>query len=243
MKLHQVLAMYKAVKPTAYAELTAAHQRCQKTTFFEGLSRTYTRINDEDTQLPPETKRVQVTADEMIAILRNTESKILNMTTQIDETNMVARADVIVDGVTIMTGVPAMTLLFLEKQLLDVRKYISSIPVLDEAETWTASDLVGQFKSVPVQTRSTRKITEPLVLYHATPEHPAQTQTITVDKVVGYWESTKLSGAMSSRRRSEILAKLESLLVAVKVAREEANSIEAARVRDIGGLVFSYLLG
>lgn len=243
MKLHQLVASHKVIKQTAYAELTAAHQKCQKPTLFDGTTRVYTKLFDEDTDQPAEKKRVQVTATDSMKVLANSTAQIFDITAQIDEANMVARADVVVDGETILTGIPAMTLLFLEKQLADVRKYVSTIPILDDAETWNYDEITQlHVSALPMRTKSTKKVAKPIILAQATEHHPAQTQLVTLDEVVGYWDTTKTSGAMPGAQRAKILKRVDELLVAVKVAREEANSIEVAKKRNIGGLVFSFLM-
>jgi len=66
-----------------------------------------------------------------------------------------------------------------------------------------------------------------IVLYDATEHHPAQTQLITEDVVVGHWTTTKFSGAIPRPRKKVLLERIRQLADAVKFAREQANSIEA----------------
>ena len=52
--------------------------------------------------------------------------------------NCVAKADVVLDGQVLMKEVPATYLLFLEKQLSDLRTFIEKLPALDESDEWSS---------------------------------------------------------------------------------------------------------
>ena len=78
-----------------------------------------------------------------------------------------------------------------------------------------------------MQTQKTKKEQRPIVLYHATEHHPAQTQLITEDVVIGHWTTTKWSGAIPRPRKRALLERIVKLEEAVKFARERANSIDA----------------
>jgi hypothetical protein len=83
-------------------------------------------------------------------------------------------------------------------------------------------------------------MTKPITLAEATKEHPAQTQLISEDMVVGYWETIKYSGAISSRVKKSILDKIEDFSSAVKCAREKANSTEAQE-QFFGNNIFQFI--
>jgi hypothetical protein len=53
-----------------------------------------------------------------------------------DFANTEAKASVVVDGQTILTDVPVPYLLFLEKQLQDVKTFVLSLPVLSIDKDW-----------------------------------------------------------------------------------------------------------
>ncbi len=137
--------------------------------------------------------------------------------------------------------VPVPYLLFLEKQLLDIRTYIEALPTLDMSEDWNKDDVSGLFKTVATKTNRTKKVQKPIVLYDATDRHPAQTQLITEDVIVGSWTVVKHSGAIPLPVKNKYLSKIEKLSSAIKFAREEANSSEAPEVK-IGKGIFEYLL-
>jgi sulfopyruvate decarboxylase TPP-binding subunit len=58
--------------------------------------------------------------------------------------------------------------------------------------------------------------------------------------IIGYWRTTKYSGALPAARIKQLIERVESLLAAVKMAREEANGIEAEDMK-LGKKVFAYL--
>ena len=146
----------------------------------------------------------------------------------------------VVDGEVVLTDVPVTTLLFLEKQLVDIGTAISAIPTPDAAFTW-AQDSTGLLRSDAVHTQKTKKVMKPVTLYEATKEHPAQVAQINEDVVIGTWITTKLSGAMTAERKRLIEGRLRDLTKAVKVAREEANGQEV-RPQQLGKKLFDFLL-
>lgn len=80
------------------------------------------------------------------------------------------------------------------------------------------------------------------MLYPATTEHPAQTQLITEDEVVGTWQQIKMSGAFTVEAKKALLARIQKLADAVKTAREQANMIEAQE-QDAGTILVGWLFG
>ncbi|MCK2217681.1 hypothetical protein MF672_028380 [Actinomadura sp. ATCC 31491] len=134
-KLNQILAVEKGVKASSQRAVTDAYHTIQKPPLLSGLSRTYQPIDDEGEQLPPESTRVQVKAEEVLAEVGKALTKLFDVTATKDWTNTVAKADVVVDGQPLIEGAPVTYLLFLEKQLVDLHTLISKLPTLDPAET------------------------------------------------------------------------------------------------------------
>jgi hypothetical protein len=100
----------------------------------------------------------------------------------------------------------------------------------------------GIYKSNPVTTQRTAKEQKPIVLYDATPEHPAQTQLITRDVLVGHWNTVELSGAIPMVVKEKLLKKVEKLLRAVKSAREKGNSTSVSKV-EVGRKLLDFVFG
>lgn len=155
--------------------------------------------------------------------------------------NTSAKANIIVAGETILEDVPISVLLFLEKQLVDLRTLATNLPTLPTDRVWMKDDPKNCYVTGSEQTVKTQKKVEVIVKYEATKEHPAQTELINVDKTVGHWTTIHLSGALPEKERDAIIERIEKLQDAVKVAREHANSVEVAEQSAFGKSVLSYI--
>lgn len=116
-KLNQLIAVEKSVKSKSFQDLTEAHRAVQKATLLSGISRVYQPKDEEGEQLPPESTRVQVKAEEVLRDIAATLTRLFDVTATKDWANLHARADVTVDGRTLLRDVPVTYLLFVEKQL------------------------------------------------------------------------------------------------------------------------------
>ncbi len=241
-KLNQILAIEKGIKTRVYREFTDLHQATQKPDLMNGFAKTFQPLKDGDEVFPPESKKVQFDHNEVLAQVSALLAELFDVTAAKDWANTAARADVVVDGRTLIKEVPAPYLLFLEKQLADLSTFVAKMAELDPADNWAPDPSTGLHKTPPAQTHRTKKVQRALVLYPATEEHPAQTQLITEDVVSGYWTTVKLSGAIPAPKKKEILARIEKLSSAVKFAREQANAVEAPE-HKLGQEVLAYIFG
>jgi hypothetical protein len=241
-KLNQVIAIEKGAKNRLYAAITELHKNAQKPDLYYGFSKSYEPKEEGGEQFPPEQKKVLMRSDDVLSETKKLFTEFLDITATKDFANVTAKADVIIGGNTLIKDVPVPYLLFLEKQLTDLRTFVDKMPVLDESDDWRKDDATGLFKTEPTKTHRTSKVQEAIVLYDATEKHPAQTQLITKDVIVGYWNQTKQSGAITRGDKRKLLERIESVLSAVKSAREEANSVEAPEKKvgeDILGYIFA----
>ncbi len=239
-KLNQIIAIEKGVKSRSHAIISDLYKMIQKSDLFSGASRQYEKKHDEGEDLPPERQHVQFHVDQVLEQFRRANSDLINVTVRKDKTNMNASANIEVDGI-VIEGVPVTTLLFIEKQLTDLRTFIDKLPVLDSAHDWRKDEGSGLFKTEPRKTQRTKKVQKPIVLYDATDKHPAQTQMITEDEVVGYWNTTLHSSAIPLPKKQQLQERVDKLLLAVKQAREKANDIEAVPDQVLGEAIFKYL--
>jgi hypothetical protein len=239
-KLNQIIAVEKGVKSKSYAELTQAHHDVQKQALLSGISRTYQPKDEEGEQLPPESTRVQIKAEDILRQTTANLTRLFDVTATKDWANCAARADVAVDGRTLLGDVPVSYLLFLEKQLNDLNTFIKKLPVLDAAESWSHDASTDSWKTEPVRTIRTKKVPRNHVKAEATEKHPAQVEVYYEDIPVGYWSTTKFSGALPAQRVNELSERVEKLSQAVKFAREEANGFEVTD-KHVGEAVFGYL--
>jgi hypothetical protein len=183
-----------------------------------------------------------VKAEDVLRDTATSLTRLFDVTATKDWSNRDARADITVDGTTLLTGVPVSYLLFLEKQLAELGASVRKLPVLDAAESWSLDPSTDSWKTEPVRTVRTKKVPRNHVKAEATEQHPAQVEVYYEDIPVGQWTTVKFSGALPARRVNELLDRVEKLQHAVKFAREEANSVEVTD-QQVGDVVFGYLFG
>jgi hypothetical protein len=241
MKLNQVIAIEKGIKSRVYGEITEMHKVAQKPVLFAGFSKTYRKIDESGEEYPPEQQRVQLRAEELLNRAAGLLTELFDVTATKDYANCDAVADVTIDGQVVLKDAPVSFLLFVEKQINDIRTFVEKLPTLDESDDWSRDDNTSLFKTSPIATHRTKKVQKPIVLYPATDHHPAQTQLVTEDILAGHWDTVKHSGAIPVPKKKVLLERIEKLSKAVKFAREAANGIEARPVNP-GKQIFDYLL-
>ncbi|MFI7608744.1 hypothetical protein ACIBTV_26940 [Micromonospora sp. NPDC049366] len=241
-KLHQINALVKGAKPQAERAITDAYHLVQKGQPLSGIHRRYAPFSDDERdQLPEESTRVQINVARVVEDAAGALGRLFDLQLTQDASNAVAKADVIVDGQTLIEAAPVTYLLFLEKQLTHWRSFVDKLPTLDPAEEWTLDPERGCFRSAPARTQKMKKVMRNHVLAEATDRHPAQVQPYSEDVPIGTWTTTKLSGAMPAERVKQLRQRVDQLIEAVKVAREQANAAAAVE-REAGQAVFGYLL-
>ena len=240
-QLHEVLAIEKGVKQRTYTRIDEIQKVLPKTDFFNGHYRKWLPLTDDSEVFPPENKKVQCFATEMLQEYIDLRKQVFDIEMTKDSTNAIARADIIIGETIVAKDVPATTLLFLEKELNDVRTFIQGLPVLDAAEDWAPDANYNYlYKTEPQKVHRTKKVERPLVLYDATKEHPAQTKLVTEDVIIGHWETVKTTGAIAVGEKLTYWKNVNALLDAVKEARERANTTPVIE-KKLGDSIFSFL--
>src|SRR5580704_12206016 len=112
-KLNQVIAVVAGKKKNASDVLTSCYHRVQKAPLFDGISRTYQPKDEDGEKLPPESKSIQVKVGDLITEARTALTEMFDIVATQDYANCEARADVIVNGTTVLSKVPVTHLLFL----------------------------------------------------------------------------------------------------------------------------------
>ncbi len=239
-KLNEILAIEKSINARNKEAITELHKASQKPENYDGFSKTYQPKTEGGEQFPDESKKIVLVAEEVLNEAMFIFAESMDTTATKDFGNVLAKGDVeLATGVS-LKNVPVPHLLYLEKQLVNVRTFIDKLPVLDETETWK-SDAQGIYKTEPTQSIKTAKEQRPIVLYDATDKHPAQTQLITQDVTVGTWTTTKSSARITRGRKKELVAKVETAIEAVKTARERANSVQVTQ-QTIGSQIMQWIL-
>lgn len=239
-KLCQIVAVVSGMKTANQAGLTKAHHI--KPDLITGLTRRYEPKDAEGDPLAPDVKRVQSTVPEVLKTVMAEMTRTLDAVRTLDEGNTVARADVVVAGKTILTGAPVGHLLYLESRLDDLSTFIEGLPTLDPSEEWKLSDEPGIYRTEPTQSYRMAKVFRNHNLAPATDKHPAQVQVYQVDEMIGTFTTVKSSGAIPQSMKAAMASRAKQLRDAIKMAREEANSIEVEQFHE-GESILGFVFG
>lgn len=244
-KLHEVIAVEKSIKTRVYSELTALDKQAQKPEPYNGFAKKFNPVSEDGETFPDENKKVVLRAEDILQQIASLNGEYFDIEATKDRTNMSATADVVVDGQKIIEKAPVTLLLFLEKQLTDIRTMIERMPVLDENKDWTYDTTSALFRTEVVRTHKTKKVPRVVVKSEAIIKDgvglPAQTELLQEDVIVGHWNTTHLSGALPLPRRIKLVQRITKLISAVKVARQRANDTEVV-TEKIAESLFGYLL-
>ena len=244
MKLNQIIAVLNGNtgrKTVCQKAVTAVYQTLQKTASFVGIARAYQPCTEDGEKFPPESKVVAANVTDLLQQARVAWTDLFDTVATQDVANTMAKADVVVDGVAIISAVPVTHLMFLEKQLTDIHTALQAIPVLSDEQTWVFSEQSNCYVTAPTETAKIKKIEKPMVMYEATKEHPAQVKITTDDIITGYWSTKHLCGAMPKQEKAKLLARILKLLDGVRKAREDANNMQVTDVK-YGDAIFDYVL-
>lgn len=244
-KLHEILAVEQDVAG-AYKSILEETRKVfkDKPALFVGLHRKLTWLDDQDRpEMPDEHQAMTTTVREKLNYQQKAIVRYLDAVLQKEKTNQTASADIIVDGNTIASNVPATYLLGLESKLKQVRDVYAKIPTLQVGIDWVKDEQRGVdvwAMRHPKETMKTEKRIVPQILYKATPEHPAQVDKISETHNIGKFTKNVWCGMMTSAEKSAILGKIDKLIRAVKKARQRANHTEIVKA-TIGKELFDYI--
>lgn len=237
-KLHQILAVESDVRNQAQKDLTQAHHGLQKNELLQGQQRKYQPKDDGGEKLPPEGNLLQTRVPRVIQETANILSKMFDVTATRDFGNMGAKADVVVEGVTLVKDAPAPFLLWLEKKLADVHTFVCKLPTLPADTEWEWDGNQMCYRNAnEIKTHRTMKIEDFKVVVPATEQHPAQIAKVVKDEVAGYWTTIKYSGAIKVEEVAAMKERVELLMKEVKYAREKANQVEVTDMKLGAGVM------
>jgi hypothetical protein len=246
-KLHELLAVEQDLAGTFKNILEETKTTFNKKTAHFMSAHRVLKYYDEEKEraekAPEEHQAMQTTVQKKLDYQQKHIVRYLDAVLQKEKTNQKAVADIVVDGITIASNVPATFLLGLESKLKQVRDVYSAIPTLQPQIEWTEDPDKGEgvFKMKHAEeTYKTEKVIVPQILYEATKEHPAQVEKIQETKNVGKYTKNVWSGMITSAQKSVVLGKIDKLIRAVKKARQRANSVEIEKV-DIGKALFDHI--
>lgn len=225
VQLNQLLAVVKGRKAELNNTILGIHRTIQKRPLFDGISKTYQPRDDDGEKLPGEYQKLQKDAANLLGDLQSAFTNLFATAGAIDKTNTLAQGDIYVDGQLILENVPVTHLLWLEKQLTDLRTVVQQMPTLDPQHDWLQHD-EGGWVTTPRTTVRAKKVPRNHVKAAATDKHPAQVEVYYEDTPVGDWTTRIRSGAMPHARVRVLVERINRVLEGVKKAREEANGQE-----------------
>jgi hypothetical protein len=241
-KLHEILAVEGDLKATATRVMNEIRSLFGNTDRFTGRIRRYRPLQEGGEQLSDQRSEVSTTVQQELDRFISDMGKWVDAAVQKEQSNTLTKADVVVDGTVLLADLCAPALLNLEGKLAEIRKVYSAIPTNDLAERWRWDGEMGTFVSDPRITYSTKKTMHSFEASPATKEHPAQVSVYTEDEKVGAWETTLFSGAISPVEKQVRLERVDTLLRAVKQARQRANNVEASKVK-VANTLFLFING
>lgn len=240
-QLHQLLAVENDRKQQAVNIMNETINTFQKKTeHFDGLKKIYTAFEEGGMEVPPETKEVKETVPSKLNYAKKSIIKAIDAQLSKEESNASGnvRAELIVNG-TNFGELSSTSLLALESHMIKIRTMYKAIPTLDPVRKWNKDEFGIYVTESEVKFRAEKK-QEKIVLYEATEHHPAQVSLEHVDKQVGQYDTVYKSGKITPKQKSDLLAKIDSIIDAVKRARAKANQAEITELK-IGSKLFDYI--
>lgn len=246
--LHELLAAEKEIVGKATKIMNEGRDTLSKRQdHFTGFVKRYEAILEElkvKEEEQTERRELVTTVYDKLNYVLNAVKDVIDVRYQKDMTNLQAKADIVLDGVTLAKDVPAVTLLALEDTLHNLRGIFDAIPTLEPGTKWVPADDIrpnakkAEHDDVKI---STKKVTEHVVIVPATDRHPAQVQQVTSDIPAAKIITTTYSGRISPTEKMLLLTKLEKLAIAVKKARARANEASVVEASIANELIAALL--
>lgn len=241
-KMHELLAVEASVAANLQRDIDETLKTFGRGEAFRKTTKSKVYFAEDEQRLnTSEVTELTTTVQDRLKWFSGHATKFFDLVLQKDKTNQAANADLEVDGKVIATNVPATTLLMLESKLQEVRKVVDATPTLPSTVRWVRDENEGLWVTAdPVVTFTTKKVAKPVVLYEATKEHPAQVKEVSEDVPVAKITQTTWAGLLTATEKATLLGRLDTLLQAVKKARQRANTADVVKA-DIGKTLFTYL--
>lgn len=226
-KLHQLLAVESDLDGKFKRVCEETKKTFAKPALFTGFNRRLEVFEEDSVDWPEENQDMTTTVKDRIDYTSTSIVAYLDALYQKEATNQTAQADLIVDGTTIGTKVPATFLLGLETRLKYIRGVYEAMPTLGAGIEWKPSLDKGDgiFEMVHPEEKIKTKMTfKSQILVEPTEHHPAQIEKWEEQIPVGKFIKTVWTGLVTSATKAEMLGRIDKLLRAVKMARQKANS-------------------
>lgn len=246
-KLHEIIAVEGDLQNTANKVIEEAIQTFSKKAehFIEQLSSLRMHNEERQDENTSDHKAMVTTVGDKLNYVGEHLVKYYDAISRKERTNQEARADLVIDGNVLIADMPGTLLLGLESRLRLFRTMCEAIPTLQPGIIWVLDeDRPGHVYKIsePRKRFKTEKIKESKVIVQPTKEFPAQVDTWTVDKPCGTISDQIWSGMISPAEKFDLIGRVDTILRAVKKARQRANEAVVVDLR-IGKVIVDYILG
>jgi len=243
-QLHEIIAVEKDVHSQIQSIMNESIKIFKEPKNFISFHKTYEPYLDDTTLYPDERLEMKTNVLDRINYTFKYIINYYDIAAKKEATNCMAKADLIVDGETIIENLPATLLLTLEKefkQLLVVWKTLPTLPAQSEWETDpNAKKGVVRLKH-PHKRIRTKRVPDIITLAPATKEHPAQVTQGEKEINEGIWTQNEWCGSVSSAYKARMLENIELLIRGAKKARMRANKQEVSHLK-IGKLIKNFII-
>lgn len=245
-KLHEILAVEGMLDKTAKKLVLSSKKQFDKENLFMGQTKKLEMFDANDARLnTSETMKIETTVDKNLDYALKAVTKYWDAVLQKDSANQRANADIKVADEVILENVPATTLLGLESKLGELRMLFEEIPTLAPGINWerNEADEPGIYRTRDdVKQAKTENDIGFRVLYEATKEHPAQIEKFKTVNTIGMYSTSRISGMYSAHKKAKTLENIDTLLAAIKKARQRANTVEINKDEHIGKALIDFIM-
>lgn len=243
-ELHEILAVEQSLAKTSDKLCSESKRTLAKPTLFQGVIRDLTMFDQamkhENTH---EEQELTTTVDENLEYIFPHIKSYWDCVLMKDATNQIAKADIVINDVVLAENVPATFLLGMESKLASFRKVLEDIPTLAPGIKWTSDPDAkkGAFKTeVPTESFKTEKQIEFRIVTEPTQYHPAEIRELHKNANVGKYITQGWSGTLTPANKADKLNRLDTLLHAVKRARQRANKADIVK-RELAMDLINYI--
>ena len=244
-KLHEILSIEGMLDKTAKKLVQSSKKQFGKENLFNGQTRKLEMFDEKDARLNvSETMKLETTVDKNLNYALKAVSKYWDAVVQKDAANQEAKADVTVGGAVILKDVPSTTLLGLETKVSELRSLFESIPTLPTGINWerNEADEPGIYRTrEDVKQAKTENDVGFRVLYEATKEHPAQIEKFKVVNTIGMYSTSRVSSMYTAHFKAKMLENIDTLIAAIKKARQRANTVNIDTTKHIGDSLINFI--
>ena len=245
-KLHEILAVEGDLEGRSKVVVDETKKVFGKAALFTGVTRTCDMYDAADKAPPAEFQEMTTTVEKRLTYATGFLSAYFDAVLTKDATNCVAKGDIVLeDGTVLFNDVPVTFLLGLESKLKHVRDTYAAAPTMQQGIKWEPREDLGAgvyAMANPPKKLKTAKKFKFQILYEATDKHPAQIEKWEEQVPVGEYTEDITNGMLTPARKSELLGNIDTLIQAVKKARQRANTTTLEE-RKIGQKLFEFIHG